>query len=507
MALGGADARGTRLLDMMKQSYTLAFMTRKETMSTEETSPKGIYSKYWDNFVSTWSDRPAIRANEYQWPGDEWGNPEEWDFLFQKMFVPAGVEQWQRAIEIGPGSGKYTLKVLGASPAVVRAYDMSAAYLDVCRSRCRQVVDEGRLSLHVLDINRPNQILADAQGVGWERSVDAVYSIAAMVHVDLQYLVAYLLNAALALKQGGKLLLTLADATSPKGFAQLMKDIRWAYPAQANPSGSAKFEWLSPDLIRHILTRLGFIVSWIENHERDIFLVATLADLKPSEALREHIAPDAELERNVLEELKWEPSVDAAHIGVSVKNGIVTLRGHVPSYAEKCRAERLAKRVHGLKTLANEVEVKLPFSSQRTDEEVATACVNALKSSNPVPSDKVRAIVNKGSVTLEGEVEWQFQKEAAERAVRDLTGVTGVSSLIAVKPQVSPTDVRREIEDAFKRNDELKLLRRMTIEVDGGKVTLRGTVFSWAQKEAAARVAWAAPGVHTVQNLITVEPM
>src|SRR5580704_12452449 len=115
-------------------------------MSTgqSEPSPKGIYGKFWDHFVSTWPGRLPVRGSEHQWPGDEWGTPEEWEFLFQNMFVPAGVEQWRRVIEIGPGSGKYTLKVLSASQAVVRAYDVSPAYLDVCRSRCRQVVDEGR---------------------------------------------------------------------------------------------------------------------------------------------------------------------------------------------------------------------------------------------------------------------------------------------------------------------------------------------------------------------------
>jgi osmotically-inducible protein OsmY len=481
-------------------------------MSTQESeaSSKGIYSKYWDQFISNWADRPKMRENEYRWPGDEWGSPEQWEFIFQKMFIPAGVEQWRRAIEIGPGSGKYTLKVLSASQAVVRAYDVSASYLDVCRSRCQEVVDEGRLSLHLLDTKRPNQILAEAAEVGWERGVDAVYSIAAMVHVDLQYLVTYLLNASLALKPEGKLLLTLADATSPGGFTQLLKDIRWAYPAQGNPSGSPKFEWLSPDLIRYVLMRLGFIVNWIDNFERDIFLVATLAKVRPSETLRRYIALepdfDAELQRNVLEELKWEPSVDAAHVAVSVKHGFVTLSGHVPSYAEKHAAESAAKRVHGLKTITNEIAVKLPLGSQRSDEDVARACVNALKSSVAVPSEKVQAIVNNGAVTLEGEVEWPFQKEAAETAVRCLTGVTGVSNMIIVKPQASPTELRAKIQEAFKRNDELMNANRITVEVDGGKVVLRGTVGSWAKKEAAARVAWAAPGVHTVQDFITVEP-
>ena len=214
---------------------------------------------------------------------------------------------------------------------------------------------------------------------------------------------------------------------------------------------------------------------------------------------------DIDLQRDVLDELKWEPSVNAAHIGVSVKDGVVNLTGHVPSYAEKYGAEKAAKRVFGVKAFANELDVKLPGSSKRTDGDVAAACLSAFEFNYAVPNEKIKVVVDSGWVTLEGEVEWQYQKNAADNAIRYLTGVTGVTNNLTVQAHASPSDVKSKIEAAFKRSAEIDA-QRVSVETHDGKVILHGSVRSWAERDEAQRAAWAAPGVTRVDNEITVAP-
>jgi osmotically-inducible protein OsmY len=214
---------------------------------------------------------------------------------------------------------------------------------------------------------------------------------------------------------------------------------------------------------------------------------------------------DIDIKRDVEAELRWNPDIDATDIAVAVKNGVVTLSGFVRSYAQKFEAEQTAKRVNGVAAVANDIEVRLPVFNQRPDPEIARDAVAEIQNNLPYSSDHVRVVVRDGWVTLEGSVEWNYQRERAEQVVRRVRGVKGVTNLIELQPRVPPVEVKHKIEEAFRRSAELDA-NRITVETEGGVVTLRGTVRSWAERQEAERVAWATPGVVRVNNLITISP-
>ena len=212
---------------------------------------------------------------------------------------------------------------------------------------------------------------------------------------------------------------------------------------------------------------------------------------------------DKQLQQDVLDELVWEPSVDAAEIGVSVENGVVILNGTVKSLTERWTAERVTQRVEGVRAVTDELTVKLAGDSQHKDPDIAQAAVNALDWNTSVPRNRIKVLVENGWVTLDGSVEYHFQKDAAEGAIRNLKGVKGVSNMITIKPRASAGDVIHAIKKALHRAAQVDA-EKISVEASAGKVILRGNVRSWAEREEAERAAWAAPGVTNVQNDIRI---
>lgn len=213
---------------------------------------------------------------------------------------------------------------------------------------------------------------------------------------------------------------------------------------------------------------------------------------------------DAQLRSDIVAELNWDPAITATDVGVIVKDGVVTLTGHPSSHAEKYAIERAAQRVKGVKALAIEMPVKLASDYTRTDADIAMAVERAIEWNVLVPEDKIHPMVENGWVTLNGEVEWDYQRRAAENAVRDLLGVTGVTNRVVVKPKFTAADVEKKIQEALERQAGREA-ERIKVEVNGAHVTLSGKVHSWAERKAAQGAAWSAPGVANVINNLLVE--
>ena len=215
------------------------------------------------------------------------------------------------------------------------------------------------------------------------------------------------------------------------------------------------------------------------------------------------MATDSDLKKAVLDELSWEPSVDAAHIGVTANAGVITLTGHVANYTHKLGAEKAASRVRGVKAVAEEIEVKLPYAMKRSDEDIALAAIDRIGWNSTIPDNAIQVKVEKGWVTLAGTVDWHFEKEEAEQDIRALSGVIGVSNQVLVRPKISASNVKNDIEQALHRSwyydpDTIQ------VNAQGGKIKLTGSVTTWNARRLAGSTAWSAPGAISVENAITV---
>jgi osmotically-inducible protein OsmY len=213
---------------------------------------------------------------------------------------------------------------------------------------------------------------------------------------------------------------------------------------------------------------------------------------------------DSQIQKDVMEELKWEPFLKASEIGVAVKNGIVTLSGHVDSYTKKLAAENAAKKISGVKAIAEDIQIGVSPADKKTDTEIAEAVLNTLRWHSAVQEEKIKIKVENGNVRLEGEVEWEYQRNNAKVAIENLTGVRSVLNVITVKPKVTSADIQQKINAAFQRSASIDA-GKITAEVLGSMVTLRGKVRSFIEKEDAEVAAWNAPGVTSVENKIEIE--